>query len=87
MKVKHTARKNAARNNIVWIACSVALYSASTTLSADIVVMQKQGTNYSIDGNRHSIQEGLQAYLWGTDVNNRNQKWDEVDRGSGYHSY
>ena len=92
MKIENIARKNITSknitwSNIAWIFCSVALYSASTTLSADTVVIQKQGTNFSIDGNRQSIQEGLQAYLWGTDVNNRNQKWVEVDRGSGYYSY
>ncbi|BFM19330.1 polysaccharide lyase family 7 protein [Gilvimarinus japonicus] len=49
-------------------------------------VMEKYGTGYSIDGNG-GAQVGQQLYLWGTNLNNANQQWVQLDRGNGYYSY
>lgn len=53
--------------------------------SNNIVVLQKQNTSFSIDGNRGAI-EGQEVYLWDTDTNNVNQQWLETNLGSGYYS-
>ena len=54
--------------------------------SNGIVVMQKQNTDFAIDGNR-GANEGQQLYLWDTDTNNVNQQWQETALANGYYTY
>ena len=51
-----------------------------------IVVMQKQNTNFSIDGN-NGARQGEQIYLFDTNLDNVNQQWVEIDVGNGFYSY
>ena len=60
---------------------------AVSAVSAETVIMQKQGTDFAIDGNHRSIQEGKQVYLWGTNEDNVNQQWIEISRGDNRYSY
>ena len=53
---------------------------AVSAVSAETVIMQKQGTDFAIDGNHRSVQEGKQVYLWGTNEDNVNQQWIEISR-------
>lgn len=62
------------------------LLAVSGLSNAATFVMEKRNTNFSIDGNGGAIQ-GQQVYLWGTNTNNANQNWDQLDRGNGYYSY
>ena len=66
---------------------SIFLYAAAGVASAQTVIMQKQGTGFSIDGNRGSVQQGSQVYLWNTSSSNVNQQWIEISRGSNTFSY
>ena len=59
----------------------------SSPLMAQTVLMQKQGTEFAIDGNRGSTQERQQVYMWNTSLDNVNQQWVEIDRGNGFYSY
>ncbi len=49
-------------------------------------VMEKQNTDYAIDGNGGAIVQ-QQVYLWNTNLNNANQNWVQLNRGGGYYSY
>jgi len=66
---------------------ATALGVMSTPLMAQTVLMQKQGTQYSIDGGNGSVQNELPVYLWESDANNVNQQWVEIDRGDNFYSY
>ena len=59
---------------------------ACSAVSAQTYNLQKMNTEFSIDGN-HGARQRQQVYLWGTDDNNVNQQWDEVNRGGGFYSY
>jgi hypothetical protein len=59
---------------------------SDTVLSKTTVVMQKQNTSFSIDGNGGAI-EGQQVYLWDTNRNNVNQQWVESKLSNGYYVY
>ena len=59
---------------------------ACSAVSAQTYNLQKINTEFSIDGN-HGARQRQQVYLWGTDDNNVNQQWDEVNRGGGFYSY
>jgi len=48
--------------------------------------MRKRNTNHSIDGNG-GAQSGQQIYLWGTNLGNVNQQWEEIDAGNGFVSF
>ncbi|MGR5094487.1 polysaccharide lyase family 7 protein [Vibrio maritimus] len=58
----------------------------SVSASAATFVMEKNGTDFSIDGNG-GAQEGQQLYLWGTNTTNANQQWVQINHGDGYYSY
>ena len=73
--------------NLAWGASFIALSLISGQANANTVVMQKQNTDFSIDGNHNASQDGLQVYLWSTDVDNVNQQWVEISRGDDYYSY
>ncbi|MEO1230793.1 MAG: polysaccharide lyase family 7 protein [Myxococcota bacterium] len=62
------------------------LLSLSSTSSAATFVLEKQGTNHSIDGNNGATQ-GQALYLWSTSLSNVNQNWVQLNRGGGYYSY
>ena len=66
---------------------ATALGLASSSLMAQTVVIQKQDTEFAIDGNNGVSQELQQVYIWNTDVDNVNQQWVETDRGNGFYSY
>ena len=59
--------------------------SNSSSVGATLNI-QKQGFNFSIDGN-NGAQLNEQIYLWNTNLNNINQQWVEIDRGNGFFSY
>jgi len=69
------------------ISSALALGLMSSPLMAQTVLMQKQGTDFAIDGNHGSSQELQQVYVWDTNLENVNQKWLEIDRGNGFYSY
>lgn len=73
-------------NNIYTALISASLLTVSVASSAATFVMEKNNTNFAIDGNGGAIQ-GQQVYLWNTNTNNANQNWDQLDRGNGYYSY
>ncbi len=66
--------------NVNWLAAEY-LGGADST-----VVMQKQNTGFSIDGNNGAI-EGQQVYLWNTNTDNVNQQWIELSQGNDFYSY
>ncbi|UTF58973.1 polysaccharide lyase family 7 protein [Gilvimarinus sp. DA14] len=66
------------------LAASIATAGVST--QAATFVIEKYGTGHSIDGNG-GAQVGQQLYLWGTNLNNVNQQWVQLDRGNGFYSY
>jgi len=75
-----------------WLVSTVILTSLTpgfvSAQSPQTVVMQKQGTTFSIDGNRLSDGAGQQVYLWNTINGNVNQKWVEIPRrGKDLFSY
>ena len=59
---------------------------ANSTVNAQTYNLQKRNTEFSIDGNNGAVQR-QQVYLWETNLNNRNQQWQETDLGNGYYSY
>lgn len=65
---------------------AIALGLISGSADADTVVMQKQNTLFSVDGNKGSTQSGQQVYLWDTSLKNVNQQWIEVNH-SGYYAF
>ena len=67
--------------NINWLEASLIEAEGGRT-----VVMQKQNTNFSIDGN-NGARRGQQIYLYDTNLDNVNQQWVEIDVGSGFYSY
>ena len=68
-------------------AVSLLLLAPTSIYAADnVVVMQKQNTEFAIDGNR-GAQQGQQVYLWETNQENVNQQWVEVSVNGGYYSY
>ena len=54
--------------------------------NAATFIMEKNGQNFSIDGNNGAI-EGQQLYIWETDSSNSNQQWVQINQGDGYYSY
>ncbi len=71
---------------VINAALLVLLVSASSYANANVVVMQKQNTAFSIDGN-NGARQGQQIFLFGTNTNNVNQQWIETSVGDGYFSY
>jgi len=59
---------------------------ACSAVSAQTYNLQKMNTEFSIDGN-HGARQRQQVYLWGTNDNNVNQQWNEINRGGGFYSY
>lgn len=57
-----------------------------STAHAATFVIEKNGTDYSIDGNNGAI-ESQQLYVWGTNSSNENQHWVQISHGDGYYSY
>lgn len=64
---------------------SASLLMSSPCLAATFV-MEKNGSDFSIDGNGGAIQ-GQQLYLWNTNLTNVNQQWVQISHGDGYYSY
>jgi len=60
--------------------------ASPSILNAATFVMEKNNQSFSIDG-AGGAQQGQQIYLWGTNTNNANQQWDQIDHGDGYYSY
>ena len=66
---------------------SLLLLTPTSSYAADnLVVMQKQNTTFSIDGN-NGARQGKQVYLWETNQANVNQQWVETSISGGYYSY
>ncbi len=58
-----------------------------STGGANIVMITKRNApNYAVDGQGGGAN-GQNVHLWGTNTNNENQHWVEIDRGGGYYSY
>ena len=70
-----------------WIVPAIYIGLFSVYVNADTVVMEKQSTGFSIDGNRGISQENQQVYLWNTSLTNVNQQWIEVSYGNNYYAY
>lgn len=66
---------------------SILLSLVSPLAMSETFVLQKQSTAFAIDGNNGSRQNGLQVYLWDTDLTNVNQQWIELNRGDGFYAY
>ena len=72
------------KKTVINAASMLLLVSASSYANA--VVMQKQNTAFSIDGN-NGARQGQQVYLYETNTNNVNQQWIESSVGGGYFTY
>jgi len=72
--------------NPMWFSSIVVLGAVSANVNANTVVMQKQNTSFSIDGN-NGAKQGQQIYLYRTDVNNINQQWIETSTDGDYFYY
>ena len=72
------------KKTVINAASLVLLVSVSSYANA--VVMQKQNTAFSIDGN-NGARQGQQVYLYETNTNNVNQQWIESSVGGGYFTY
>jgi|GEM_PF-2242367 len=62
------------------------LAAAISSANAATFVIEKNGYDFSIDGNG-GAQQGQQIYLWGTNLDNANQQWVQISHGDGYYSY
>lgn len=82
-QIRITALSNSAGTQWTDI-LEVEIYAGTETNQT--VVMQKQNTNFSIDGNKGG-KESQQLYLWSTDTENENQQWIEMSQGDGYYTY
>ncbi|MEM7674363.1 MAG: RICIN domain-containing protein, partial [Myxococcota bacterium] len=76
---------------VLFLGFSVAFGFVSTLFMpnpglAATFVMEKQNTDFAVDGNGGAIQ-GQQIYLWNTNLDNLNQNWVQLNRGGGYYSY
>lgn len=71
--------------NVNWL--NTALINDQSGRAETTVVMQKNNTEHSIDGNRVTLNEGLPAYLYATNQANVNQQWVETNQGGEYYSY
>ena len=70
------------------LACSLLLSPYVQAMNAEsTVAMQKQNTNFSVDGNWHSRQKGKQVYLWQSNAENVNQHWVEKNVVGDFYSY
>ena len=49
-------------------------------------VMEKQATDFAVDGNG-GARQGQEVYLWNTRLSNVNQNWVQLNRGGGFYSY
>ncbi|MFT6986875.1 MAG: hypothetical protein ACJAT7_002725 [Psychromonas sp.] len=77
--------------NLTKTKLSISIGVAICTLHAPIAnaatfLMEKNGTSFSIDGNKGAI-EGQQLYVWSSDSDNENQQWVQISHGDGYYSY
>ena len=55
--------------------------------SSRIVTLQKRNSSgFALDGGNGGAR-GQNIYLWSFNSSNRNQQWEEIDRGGGYFSY
>jgi len=57
--------------NPMWFSSIVVLGAVAANVNADTVVMQKQNTNFSIDGS-NGAKQGQQIYLYKTNTDNVN---------------
>jgi len=58
-----------------------------TEVTSSIVNIRKRNaTGFALDGSNNS-SNGQNVYLWSFNANNKNQQWEEIDRGGGYYSY
>lgn len=77
---------NKKKINPIWFASVIALGTISVGISAETVVMQKQNTSFSIDGN-NGARQGQQIYLYQTNTENVNQQWVETSVDGSYFYY
>ncbi|TDF39318.1 hypothetical protein EYS14_07285 [Alteromonadaceae bacterium M269] len=63
-----------------------ALLGFSSLSYAATFVIEKQNTNFSIDGNG-GARVGQVIYLWQTNTGNTNQNWDQLTRAGGFFAY
>jgi len=70
----------------MWFTSVIVAGAMSAHVTADTVVMQKQNTNFSIDGN-NGAKQGQQIYLYKTNTDNVNQQWVETSINGGYVYY
>ena len=61
---------------------AAAMGLATSANAQSTVVMQKQNTDFALDGNNGSVP-GQQVYLWNR-IDNVNQRWVEIERGDFY---
>lgn len=70
----------------IWASSAIVLGLMCVNVAAETVVMQKQNTMFSIDGN-NGAKQGQQIYLYKTNEENVNQQWVETNLGGAYYSY
>ena len=82
--------KQASRSGCLKLAvCAFVLTTGSQSFAQDSPVVQmikRNASNYAIDGNNNGA-DGQDVFLWSQDERNRNQQWDEIDRGNGRYSF
>ena len=62
------------------------LMLSAATASAQTVVFEKRGVNFSIDGGGGATNR-RQVYLWNTNNGNVNQQWEEISISGGFFQY
>ena len=73
--------------NLLKIATSsIGLFAFATMGLAATFNIEKRNTGFSMDG-ANGARLGQQTYLWNTNVDNVNQKWEQLTRQGGYYAY
>jgi len=72
--------------NSIWFTSTIVFGAMTVNIAANAVVMKKQNTTYSIDGN-NGARQGQQIYLYKTNTENVNQQWIEASVDGDYFYY
>jgi len=72
--------------NPMWFTSTIVLGAMTVNVAAHAVVMEKQGTRFSIDGD-NGAKQGQQIYLYKTNTENVNQQWIETSVDGDYFYY
>ena len=83
---RNISMKNFTKTSALTLAITVIAVGTPTASLAATVSIQKNKTNHSIDG-LGGAENGRQVHLWGTNNNNKNQRWIETKVDNIYYTY